>query len=389
MFFKIKPTSDSNFTEQTKITDRYWLNIDSGWNIADVSGSVVYYKGYVDEFAFTQDLLKSIVNDPTPRYPGNFLVIIIRGQEITISHDLHRGSPVTITDECCHNFPELGRNILASEYIRFTDLNKIESISFDAIGPIDSTPLTRNDALNQIDEIMHNRLRKFYTHNRLPVRVFLTGGVDTLIIYSYIKSMGLEHELCTCEHLDYTEFVCKNIATLKKNWGYRQIHNWTEPSVLVTGVCGDNIMLRNAPTTNLIMMHWGSSLLDCPTDQYHYPFLQKADVRSLYIDQLQNLKTKQLSTRWDLIVKNMLNVNLNDHQHWHLDNTLTFTPLKDLEITKIMLRMPQEDIVAQIFDGMISKELIRRNFPDLLQFVNRYKNVSNQTTLWSLYQQYL
>lgn len=389
MFFKIKSTADSDFPEQTKITDRYWLNTDSGWNFIDIGGSVVYYKGYIDEFTFTEDLLKSIVNDPTPRYPGNFLVIIIRGQEITISHDLHRGSPITITDECCHNFPELGRNILASEYIRFTDLNKIENISFDAIGPIDSTPLTRTDALNQIDEIMHNRLRKFYTHNRLPVRAFLTGGVDTLIIYSYMKSMGLEHALCTCEHLDYTEFVCKNIATLKKNWGYRQIHNWAEPSVLVTGVCGDNIMLRNAPTTNLIMMHWGSSLLDCPTDQYHYPFLQKADVRSLYIDQLQNLKTKQLATRWDLIVKNTLNVNLNDHQHWHLDNTLTFTPLKDLEITKIMLRMPQEDIVAQIFDGMISKELIRRNFPDLLQFVNRYKNVSNQTTLWRLYQQYL
>ena len=107
------------------------------------------------------------------------------------------------------------------------------------------------------------------------------------------------------------------------------------------------------------------------------------------MEQLQNIKSKQLSTRWDLIVKNTLNVNLNDHQHWHLDNTLTFTPLKDLEITKIMLRMPQEDIVAQIFDGMISKELIRRNFPDLLQFVNRHKNVSNQTTLWRLYQQYL
>lgn len=388
MFFKIKPTADLDFPKQTKITDRYWLNTDSGWNFVDIGGSVVYYKGYVDELKFTEDLLKSIVDDPTPRYSGNFLAVVVRGQEITISHDLHRGSPVRITDDCCHNFPQAGTNILASEYIRFQELNKIDHVAFDAIGPIDSTPLTRTDALNQIDEIMHNRLRKFYTHNRLPVRVFLTGGVDTLIIYSYIQSMGLQHELYTSEHLDYTEFVCKNIGNLKKYWGYRQIHNWAEPSVLVTGACGDNIMLRNAPTTNLIMMHWGSSLLDCPPDQYHYHFFQKDDVRSVYMEQLQNIKSKQLSTRWDLIVKNTLNVNLNDHQHWHLDNTLTFAPLKDLEITKIMLRMPQEDIVGQIFDGMISKELIRRNFPDLLQFVNHHKNVSNQSTLWRLYQQY-
>jgi hypothetical protein len=66
---------------------------------------------------------------------------------------------------------------------------------------------------------------------------------------------------------------------------------------------------------------------------------------------------------------------LNDHQQWHLDNTITFTPLKDIRITNLLLRLSYNNIFGQIVDAAISKELVNRNCPQLLRHLETHKNV--------------
>ena len=65
---------------------------------------------------------------------------------------------------------------------------------------------------------------------------------------------------------------------------------------------------------------------------------------------------------------------INDHQHWHLGNTLTFTPFKDIRILATMLEMEKNDIVESILDARMQRELIGRNNPELLQYLDEYKN---------------
>jgi hypothetical protein len=68
---------------------------------------------------------------------------------------------------------------------------------------------------------------------------------------------------------------------------------------------------------------------------------------------------------------------INDWQHWHLGNTLTWTPLRDLEIFKALLRLPADSAVGQIMNSNISLQLIERNRPGLSALISDQKNTGN------------
>ena len=68
---------------------------------------------------------------------------------------------------------------------------------------------------------------------------------------------------------------------------------------------------------------------------------------------------------------------LNDWQHWHLGNTLTWTPLRDLDIIKCLLRLPPELALGQIMNSDISQQLIEKNCLGLTQVMSSQKNSGN------------
>jgi hypothetical protein len=70
----------------------------------------------------------------------------------------------------------------------------------------------------------------------------------------------------------------------------------------------------------------------------------------------------------------LCNVIVNDWQHWHLGNTLHWTPLRDLEIFKIIMRLPLIDAKNQIMDSTFSQTLIERNVPGATEFISDQKN---------------
>ena len=92
-------------------------------------------------------------------------------------------------------------------------------------------------------------------------------------------------------------------------------------------------------------------------------------------------------SRRDMIEK-ICNILVNDWQHWHLGNTLTWTPLRDLRITKTILRMPTESIMGQILNGSVSKKLIERNVPGLTRIISHQKNSFNYySNLYDYYEE--
>ena len=75
---------------------------------------------------------------------------------------------------------------------------------------------------------------------------------------------------------------------------------------------------------------------------------------------------------WDLC-----NTVANDWQHWHIGNTLTWTPLRDLELFKLCLALPYDQAIGQIVNSAVSRELIERNVPGLTQVLSDQKNTGN------------
>jgi hypothetical protein len=70
----------------------------------------------------------------------------------------------------------------------------------------------------------------------------------------------------------------------------------------------------------------------------------------------------------------ILNRNVNDHQHWHIDKTITFTPFKNIDLLALILTGSNELLTNQARRGSINRELITRLDPNKLDKVSHNKN---------------
>jgi hypothetical protein len=84
------------------------------------------------------------------------------------------------------------------------------------------------------------------------------------------------------------------------------------------------------------------------------------------------------------LIKQILNATVNDHQHWHLGNTTTWTPFKDIELTKLVLRLDPIDLLTQIIDAKINKNIIERLWSPGLQLISTTKNYKSRQHLHKL-----
>ena len=69
------------------------------------------------------------------------------------------------------------------------------------------------------------------------------------------------------------------------------------------------------------------------------------------------------------VYTDIFNRNKNDHQHWHIDNTITFTPFKDTSITEIILQGDAQLLLDNARDATIEKMLIEKRDPKKLEFL--------------------
>ena len=73
----------------------------------------------------------------------------------------------------------------------------------------------------------------------------------------------------------------------------------------------------------------------------------------------------------------LCNIILNDWQHWHIGNTLTWTPLRDLDIFKLIMRLPLNEVLDQVMNSKFSIEIIEHNCPGLSSALSDHKNSNN------------
>lgn len=381
MFFSVTPVVDYRFPINHKISQGY-LNVDYGWQQTRIDCTDVFFKGYTEEIDFAQ-VIRELLTDPTPRHRGNFAVMLSDKNSCIITHDVNRSFPLywyenlmvtnLVSDE--HYV-----QIYADRYITLNNSFKSAETFFDCYGRIDTDLISLEDCTSELKKLLITKFQNTQTRN-LPLKIFLSGGVDTLMMYAILKDQCAEFEFVNYEHFDYDIFTYKNKSAIKKNyWAYSQIHHWHEPSILITGSVGDEFFFRG-PNTIAVWAAWHKinvlELLTNPTD-YHYSYFNKPSNQEVFKSAwtAQEQIRKLYPTEHDLI-KQILNINVNDHQYWHINNTLTMTLYKDIEITKLILRLPKDELIKQILDAGINKDLIKMFNPRLSDLLTTNKNYNN------------
>lgn len=364
MFFSISPITHDNFSLHWQVGN-VCIDTDDGWNSQEHNDQLFIYKGYTDQGRLNQQLTS--VDHLTL---GNFCVIVVdqKQQKIRIVADRYRSFPIYFENgHQVNNLVPLTDTIWTDSILELDFEFNVTEHKVDAIGPIDLTQLSYESALDQVHTILTEKTQHFLRNNTLPLKVFLSGGVDTLLVYSYLKNADAEFELIDYDHLEHDYFWRANEHLIKRNWGYKQLHHWRQPCVLASGTPGDEFMLRSPTTANMYLSRYNTSipqLLEQYPNCLHYSYFKK--YMDLFREQQQ---TEQDTSDWAIC-----NILVNDWQHWHLGNTLTWTPLRDLEIIKILLRMPVPHAIDQIVDSEFSKCLIERNVPGATRFISDQKN---------------
>jgi len=395
MFFEISRQQDTSFTNSFHLVRDIWLNTDNGWSQFDIGVAKVYIKGYVEDRLIDINFINDIYQDTKPRYQGNYLAVIVKHDgTVIITHDIHRGTPLAYSTRKLKvtNLLDNGlEKVWADRIIKINPVGLVEVENyFDPYGDTTTVKQSRSQVLERLHQTIDNKIKNFLTHNQQTIKVFLSGGIDTITLFSFLKRHTDNYELCNYEHVDFTKIYCNKKHLIDQYWGYKQIHLWKDPSVLITGANGDENLMRSPATMTLILMHYGLKLEDVVTPEcYHYGYLTADKLTPLYESQRSNPELIEDAKDYDSLVKRILNINLHDHQHWHYDHTLTYTPIKDLELCKIMLSLEQDDILDQIANAGISKDLVGMNDESLLEGLSNRKNQNMQENLWKIYEQYV
>ena len=360
MFFSVTLQPDPRFPHQHPV-NQFWFNCDSGWQKQGSSFS----KGYQD----------------------NFCQVNLDADRAWLAHNEFRTFPLWYEPGCMTNLP---RGDLQQAWANIT-------VSMDSSGEITvkkhqldltvpTRTLTQDQAVSEIKTILDLKAQEFQALSPQNVKFYCSGGCDTMLLYVLARAHGLDFELLTDGHYESDGFTRTNQHTLDQFWAYKQIHHWTEPTWLATGSCGDEYFLRGPAAIALITAWYDidfAEVLKANPEAYHFHYFNKyPEVWAIAWQDRHNVR-RTLPMRAALNHK-VLNNLANDHQHWHLGNTLTWTPFHNLDIVKILLQLDITDLMGQFVDATISKQLISRYDARAVDYISTYKNVNSQENIKKL-----
>jgi hypothetical protein len=377
MFFSISKSVKDNFVSTYPLGDLF-LNVDSGWHTDENSERIIFYKGYSDKFLLS-DVIDQITSTIIPELTGNLCCIRFDkiSKLISLRTDKYRSFPIFIHEDEITNL-KVSDNKIFSNFVIDVDQKLQNTLhKFNLIGTIETHELPVDEVIDKIDSILAERTKQFLSHNTIPIKTYMSGGVDSLLVFTYLNRFTKDYEIVKCQHLDYDKFWMLNSTDLITNfWGYEQIHHWMSPTILTSGAPGDEFMLRSPYTVNLLLEFYNLSVKDLLlTEKWknslHSEYFHNTNIKNIDVA-INNTSKNKTILCW-----NLCNNVINDWQHWHLGETLTWTPLRDLEIFKLILQLPLDDQLEQSFDSGLSKKLIENNFPGASKAISEKKNRGN------------
>jgi hypothetical protein len=374
MFFALSTQPAMNFPVQTWLTPTLCLAHDNGWCMVELDTDVrVMIKGYANDRTITEAARHCAANTGAPQLRGNFCAMVIRDGRVTITHDTDRSFPLWAGNDTITNLEPMGEQAWAD--CELTVDNEF-NVSRQWYKPRDGGTTGMSDAaiVDNVHEILMETFDSFLSHNRSPLKMFVTGGMDTTMAWAYLDHFTKDYEMVDYEYLKLTPFWKRNFSKLSQFWGYKQTHLWTDDCVLVSGAMGDENFMRGPYTMEMMLQAHGTGLSDVlqPMD-YHYKHCQG------YLEKGLDVGTIDPDT--EKVKDAVMERNINDHQHWHIEQTLHFTPFKDSRILSLITQSSKEQLVLQARDAHINRLLIEKLDPDKLARISAFKNHNHMENL--------
>jgi hypothetical protein len=315
-----------------KVLDNYFLFLDQGWK----KEKNYFYKGIHDAFCKI--------------YVAPF---------IKIETNKLRDFPIYYNSTSFSNF-EVLENILPIDGI--LEFDKEPQISFQKnfYPALTKNELDFDTCHNILFNALIENVKGFISKNTKPLFVPAQKGIDTLTVRSVLDYLKVKYELF---HLPDTPPKRSKTGEFlsQKYWGFSQIEE-RDNSVIVTGFYGDEWILRNPYHVSILL------------SQRKIDLAQEFDkVKDGYMKKFFETYRKKCVKETSLSLQDLMALICNDFQIWHLHNTYFFSPLKHENILKL-LSADKNTIIGQITDAKLSKSIIKRCNPALLDSIDSHKN---------------
>jgi len=330
----------------------FTLLLDQGWHKFDNC----FYKGYcldakIEDKISTKDFSEK---------KGNYTILRMDNNRCTLHHDDSRSFPLYYCVDTITNF--------ASE--------KLTPVWFDGTVYYDTQWHFKPRPDNKI---LYNKWQNLFTKSQLvdlycnylvecvnslttdlPLYCAHSEGVDSTAVRSAFDYCGKDYKL-----------VSENSVEKKYlGWGYKQLFITKEPHMQITGFCGDELLLRNPLYCQWLLDPYNIELIK-EFDKVSHSYM-KGFFDAKYKVKLQNRKEHFVDK--EQAYNHAINVAINDFQMWHVDNTITFTPLRNRQIATECMYADIDAILDQVIHAGISKEIINRLNPKLLDTISKHKN---------------
>lgn len=359
MFFSLTKSPDPRFPFHETL-GTWYFNHDAGWTKQHNSWTKGYYHGDIGHANFTEI---SLSNDnihldckgirPYPLWwdASNLILTNLLGQ----GHQIWANCDVCVTP---HDAMISKKDIISEPCLDTLDLDQCCDMLAQRFA-------SKAQALEHDLPDMDRKL-------------FLSGGIDTLTVHAVLRCQKMLYEVIDYDHVEYDWFTNHNLEQIRKDhWAYRQIHHWKKPTLLITGGCGDEYMFRG-PNIIALWAAWHDlDMIDLLQKSQGYHVRYFSNEKNSKIFQLAYQQRSEIRQRYGSyrdLVKQIMDINANDHQHWHLGNTLTWTPFKDLAITETVLRLDYDSMLRHILNADLNRGLIERFDPASLALLSEEKN---------------
>ena len=380
MFFQISKSKNEKFPNCIRLNHKFCVNLDNDWQIIKDKNNLIIFKGLID----CEDLtLESIKNEKK----GSYTAIVDDGDNIYVLHDQLRAYPLfyntektIITNLYQEDIYDRDRYELKKIYSDNTlRINKDGKIIINHIKTPYNIPDKKyqlNEAVEKINNILNNSISTFCKKNNRPIKINLTGGFDSLLIYSVLKKKNIDFEILDFEYKEWDYFYMNNTSNILKTQPlFSRASMWkNESNVIATGYHGDQIFIREV---------W-LLILFCRLNDIQYNDIKNNFKTSyMYENFIKNeqsniplIKDCYAIDKKKIIGKMFSFVRAADFM-WHIDKTYYWSPLKDLEIMKIILNLNTNDVIDNAFNCTIQRKLLEINYPEVLDLVSEKKNWVN------------
>ena len=382
MYFQLSKEHSSNFPKCYNIKD-FKLSTDLGWKETQGKFGKLIFKGYA--YTNLKDFLETHDPETVHHHHGSFTAIMEKGNKIFVVHDTSREFPLFIDDDNI-TITNLTRN----DKTRYPDVslhvdceeNKIkESYREYKFQKKDDIGMQATSAI--VLDIMNNDIRAFTNMYKNPIKVVPTGGIDSTLLIALLKHNDVDFEVIDYEHKKWTYFYKKNRQAVNANINegvFTSVgHTWgEEPMTLANGWHADQQFFRcylplaifcKAKSINL------TDELEKHKEVYSYQFLHnEIHVRKSQLSSTLNGITDSRSA-----YKKMFEIIRASFQPWSFEETLYWSPFKNLDITKNVLQMCDADILDNSFDASLQKMILKKIDPNLLDVITPKKNEFDQT----------